>query len=185
MKKILLVAAIITASVASFAQTTSNSNLKVNLADIMTIEVLTKDVTINITTAADYINAAENTGVKVSMPGHLKVVSNGGFKVKAASGNLQGSSSAGIIESDKIQLDVVGYTKSSNSTSGELTGLTQALGHNLATSAANALISTAQVGGGTVGTVFNVDYTLKNLANIANLPVDEYKTTITYTIEAN
>ena len=184
MKKVLLVAAIITGTVSSFAQTSSTANLNVNLADIMTIQVVNPDVTIVVNSAADYINAAENTGVKVSVPGHLKVVSNGGFKVLATSGNLAGPGNSRI-ENDKIQLDIVGYTKSSANASNELTGLAQATGHNLHNDASAPIISTTSIGGGTVGTTFNVDYTLKNVTNIANLPVAIYATTVTYTIEAN
>src|SRR6218665_2011797 len=185
MKKIVFAAALmISGTVAAFAQQSATANLKVNLSDIMTIEVVNPDVTINVTTAQDYINAAGNIGITVGVPGHLKVVSNGGFKVLASSGNLQGPGSARI-ENDKIELAITGHTKLSGTASNELVGLSQAIGHNLYNDASASLISTSTDGGGTVGTLFNVDYTLKNVTNIANLPVAVYATTVTYTIEAN
>lgn len=185
MKKILAVSAlIITGAVTSFAQT-NVANLKVNLADIRTIEVLTPNVVINVTTGADYINASNGTGVTAAFPAHLKVVSKGGFKVKATSnGNLQGPN-GGIIQNDKIEMDILAHTQLSSGASGELTGLQKATAHNLLNNQADPIITTATVGGGTVGTTFDVNYTLKNVADIANLPVGAYTSTVTYTIEAN
>ena len=186
MKKVLFSAALLLSGATAFAQTTTDvANLKVNLADIKTIEVLTKSVAINIATGDDYLNGAGATGVSITKPAHLKVISRGGFKVLVtAASNLTGPTAGQDISKGNIYISVLGHNSLSPAAvaATELTGLVKAVDHNLGTAPTAAIITTALLGGGTAGTTFDVQYTMKNQANLANLPAGDYATTVTYTI---
>jgi len=186
MKKVLFSAAFILTAATGFAQTTTDvANLKVNLADIKTIEVLTKAVAINLATGDDYLNAAGTTGVSVTKAAHLKVVSRGGFKVLVSTTtNLTGPTAGQDISKNNIFISVLGHNSLSPAAvaATELTGLVKSVDHNLGTAATAPIIATTLAGGGTAGTTFDVQYTMKNQVNVANLPAGDYTATVTYTI---
>ena len=187
MKKVLLFSILILSipNVILAQTTTDVANLKVNLADIKTIEVLTKSVAINLATGADYLNAAGTVGVSTTKAAHLKVVSRGGFKVLVtAASNLIGPTAGQDISKNNIYISVLGHASLSAAAvaSTELTGLVKSVDHNLGTAPTAAIITTALLGGGTAGSTFDVQYTLKNQLNAANLPAGDYATTVTYTI---
>lgn len=182
MKKILLTSAVvIAATVVSFAQGPDDqATLNVNLHDIKTIEVLTKDVNINLANAEDYVNAASATGVTASMAAHLKVASTGAFKVSAKAADLAGPNSETIL-AENIYITMGSRSSVVNNA---LEGYSDVSNFNLSSAGAQ-LFSTSGVEGGTPESIFDVNYTLKEAKYIANRTAGTYTTTIIYTIEAN
>lgn len=184
MKKIILTSLVIFATAAvSFAQSptgTDDATLTVNLDDVKTIEVLNKDVLINVHSSADYINVAGASGKTESIAKHLKVTSTGAFQVTVEAQDLKNGSDE--IKAANIYLNVISYD--TPTTTDALGGYSTVADRSLSTSA-QQLISTTGTNAGTPESTFDVSYTLKNAPYVANLPQGDYETTVTYTILPN
>ncbi len=188
MRKVLFSVASLSVAGSSFAGTTDNATVNVNLTGVQSIVVnpSQKTVNLNIASSDDYINAAGATGVSANEAAHLKVISTSqGFKVKITASNdlTNASANATIPVTDVfVQASNAAQTNGGNAPtiSGTGYGSAIALGTN-----AQEILGSAGLNGATLGTQFDVVYTLKNVADIANKPSGTYTTTVTYSIEAN
>ncbi len=188
MKKVVISLSALLGAGTSFAGTTDNATVNVNLTGIQSIVVnpSQKTVNLNVASSTDYINAAGATGVSSVEAGHVTVVSTcQGFKVKAvASGDLANSGANASIPVGDVYIAAANAAQTNGGSvptiSGNGYGAAVALG-----TTAQEILGASGVNGATLGTQFDVTYTLKNVADIANKPAGTYTTTVTYSIEAN
>lgn len=192
MKKLLILSAVLVsgAFVANAdSDTTKTATIGVNVADVKTIEIVSGDNPLfTLATADDYNNAATTTGIESDVETNFKVVSRGGYKVKAKLEADLTTSATGAgsktIPGSAIGIRVNGTPTAS---SGEATPTPNTTNRPFAVGGSELgnIITTPAATGGTRGTTFNVAYTMKNFENVVNLAVGNFTSTIVYTIEAN
>lgn len=150
------------------AQATGQANLTVALSDVVALTVASPNVSIPFTTAAHY-----QTGNSTTQTNHVSVTSTGDYivKVKALAGNLTDGS-------NNIPVSTIAVTPTV--ASGNAPGLSNVSG---LTTTGQALATSTT--GGTVETVFNIQYTASGGSDYVNKPAGNYTATIEYSIEPN
>jgi hypothetical protein len=196
MKKLLILSAIVlTGAVAANAQTpgvldtSKTATIGVNVSDVKTIEILSGDqATFTLATADDYNNVATGTGIAPDVETQIKVISRGGYKVKAA---LQGNLTTTAIGDGRKNIPGTALGIRVNGTPSASSGETAATPNNSNRTFADGgseitqLVASPAATGGTRGTTFNVAYKLSNFEDVVNLAVGSFSNTVVYTIEAN
>jgi len=196
MKKFLILSAIVlTGAVAANAQqpgvldTSKTATVGVNVSDVKTISIVSGDqTTFTLANETDYNNAATTTGITPDNETVLKVVSRGGYKVKAA---LQGDLVTSATGAGRKNIPGTALGVRVNGTVAASTGETPATPNNTnrtfavgGSEIANLVASPAATGG-TRGSTFHIAYKLSEFEDVVNLAVGSFTSTVVYTIEAN
>jgi hypothetical protein len=191
MKKLLILSAIVlTSAVAANAQdTTTTATVGVNVSDVKTIEIVSgEQATFTLANETDYNNAATATGIAPDVETQIKVVSRGGYKVKAA---LQGNLTTTATGEGRKNIPGTALGVRVNGTPTAASGETAATPNSTNRTFADGgseiteLVASPAATGGTRGTTFNVAYKISNFTDVVNLAVGSFTNTIVYTIEAN
>lgn len=193
MKKLLILSAfVLTGVIAANAQTpvTDNKTTEVNVSvsDIRTIAI-TGTPTLALTNTADYTAVAGTTGKPFAAATNVTVVSRNGYMVKAdLSGALHNSTLTpnGLVDipGTALGIRVANIANAGTSNPVEINSNTS---FGPAASSIPDIIKTESTGnsGGTLGTTFDVMYTLGNFPNIINVSTGNFVANVTYTIESN
>jgi hypothetical protein len=196
MKKLLILSAIVlTGAVAANAQvpgvldTSKTATIGVNVTDVKTIEIVSgEQATFTLANETDYNNAATATGIAPDVETQIKVVSRGGYKVKAA---LQGNLTTTATGEGRKNIPGTALGVRVNGTPTAASGETAATPNGTNRTFADGgseiteLVASPAATGGTRGTTFNVAYKISNFTDVVNLAVGSFTNTIVYTIEAN
>jgi hypothetical protein len=192
MKKVLMIVALIVSGTAAVkAQTVTDnktSNVSIIVSDVRTIAISGGNPVFTLAQPSDYLAAASTSGLAGSLSNTLTVLSRTGYKVKANLGtdfiNANPTGNGGT----SIPGNFLGITFSNAAVTGNeimpsssiqtITSFPAGGGDiaNIAATPANA--------GGTLGTHFDVSYSLYNFPNVINLAMGTYNAQVTYTIEA-
>jgi hypothetical protein len=191
MKKLFILAAlVVTGSVASFAQqTTQTANVAVNVNDVKTITINSGATPgFTLATTSDYA-AVAGAGLAASGPTNLTVVSRGGYKVKAALSsdlvNAGASNGLGTIPGSKLGISVANPVVQTGETAPTTIVANTTFTDGGSTIADIIKTTTTGNAGGTLGTSFDVNYKLGGFPQVIDLATGAFIANVVYTIEAN
>ncbi|MHA4896676.1 hypothetical protein ACXZ1K_18145 [Pedobacter sp. PWIIR3] len=179
MKKFLTLAAVLIIGFSANKAKAQNAPVTLNvvLAGVQTITASAASVSINLSTAPDYLNGKSSGAIT----DHLTISSTGLFTISVkASGALTSGTPA-----NDIPLNAVKLTPTFGSSTTTLTGPVLNTMDGTLTTSDQAFIKATN---GTTSAKYAVDYMIKPgtaSANLINRPAGTYATTITYTITPN